>query len=238
MRSISYVALGGSVCALVACTKVNSADLKTHGMSQQVSVTATGNGKSHVDAALFVDNNVTDRVKLSAGDTLSVKAGDQSASLQEQNVLSVLSYVADVNIDAPDTSFVISFTRANDTSAPNTNVTMPQGFTITAPAGTPSRASDDVVITYAPSGTSDKMTWAATGGDCGVPITENAIAGDPGTITIPKGSLKPDANHTTANCSITIEIRRTRTGSIDPAFGYGGNVYARQTRTTNISSAP
>src|SRR5258706_6048880 len=99
MRSISYVALG-SVCALLACTKVNSADLKTHGMSQQASITATGNGKSHVDVALFVDTNVTDRVSLTDGDVLAVKAGDQTATLQRQNVLSVLSYVADVNIDA------------------------------------------------------------------------------------------------------------------------------------------
>jgi hypothetical protein len=222
--------------SIVACTKVESSSIKTAGMSAQFSITADGSGKSFAVAALFVDDNITDRVDLSAGDVLSASAAGQTATLQRQNVLSILTYDGTLSVDAPGTVFTIAFTRANDTSAPNSTCTLPDAFTPVAPTGAKSRASDDVVITYAPSGSSDSMAWKATG-DCIAAQSIQAIAGDPGTFTIPKGTLQ-SASMMAGTCNLAIQITRTRNGKLDPAYGHGGTITAIQSRSITFSSTP
>jgi hypothetical protein len=39
-------------------------------------------------------------------------------------------------------------------------------------------------------------------------------------------------------CNVVITLVRTRTGSVDPAYGKGGTFKATATRTVTISSAP
>jgi hypothetical protein len=233
MRTLAIGTLAVSAISVVACTQVNSADLKTAGMSAQMSVTADGSGKSQVVAALFVDNNVTDRVSLNTGDGLSVSGGGQSALLQRDNTLSILTYDATLAVDAAGTTFTIAFTRANDTSAPNSACTLPDAFSPTGPSGAKSRANDDIVITWMPSAAKDPMTWIASG-SCLDAQSSQGIAGDPGTLTIPKGKLASAMQ--TSTCDVTISITRTRAGTLDKAYGYGGSINAAQARSVKFSS--
>jgi hypothetical protein len=237
MRHVGLVLVLG-LSATAACTKVASTDLKTSGMSASMNVTADGTGKSTANAQLFVGDSLVDRVDLVGGDTLTATAGNQTQTLQRTNVLNVVTYSADFQgADQEGTKYTIAFTRASDTNAPNSIATMPAPFSILTPAASASfsRAGDDITITYA-GGTSDKMSWLASG--CIQTVGTQYLTGDPGTFTITKGTLKPDAQSAMATCNVTITLYRTRSGQLDPAYGHGGSIFAQQTRTLTISSKP
>ncbi len=227
-----------AICASAACTKVESSSIRTAGMSALMSVSADGSGKSIASAQLLVDANGTDHIDLSAGDSLSATAGGQSQPMSRSNFLNIVTYNTEFqNQDKDGTEYVIAFVRTGDTNAPNSKVTMPAPFAIQAPAANASlsRATDDIVVTYG-GGTSDKMSWQASG-DC-ITSAGQSISGDPGTFTIPKGMLKAEASKAMTTCVVSIGISRSRSGQVDPAYGHGGTITAQQARSISISSKP
>jgi hypothetical protein len=53
------------------------------------------------------------------------------------------------------------------------------------------------------------------------------------------GGLVPsDAGEKNATCQVTITLQRTRTGTIDSHYGYGGTINAAQTRSVTFTSTP
>ena len=240
MRRVGWVAVASAFVA-VACTKVESSSIKTAGMSAHINVTADGSGKATASATLNVDGNVTDYVDLSAGDAFSATAGGKTQSMDRNNVLNVISYTTDFTggLDAENTAYTIAFTRASDTSAPSSTCAMPKPYAIKTPASgaTLSRTKDDLVVTWDVVG-SDPMTYDVSG-PCIQGIVQQSIASDTGTLTIAKGTLVPsDPSHANDTCQATIALRRTRNGTLDPAYGHGGAIFAQQTRSLTISSTP
>jgi hypothetical protein len=235
-----FVVLGVSAAvAVVACTKVNSADLKTAGMSAHITVTADGTGKTSVSARLNVDTNVTDYVDLSAGDSFSATAGGKTQGMGRDNTLGVISYNTDfTGLDAVDTLYTVALTRANDTSAPASTATLPAPFKITAPtAGATASRAADLTLTWDTTG-ADAMTYEASGA-CIKAVFKTAIPSDSGTFVIPKGTIAPtDTSKANDTCQVQITIRRTRNGTLDKAYGYGGDIAAAQTRVVSVSSTP
>lgn len=229
-----------AICASAACTKVESSSIKTAGMSTLMSVSADGTGKTIASVQLLVDNNGTDHIDLSTGDSLSAKTGSQSQSMSRSNFLNIVSYDAEFHgQDSGGTEYTIALARNADVSAPNSKVTLPAPFTIQTPtaSATLSRATDDVVVTYG-GGTSDKTSWQASG-DCIKSLGPQDLPGDPGTFTIAKGTITPlDASKATATCLVSIAISRTRAGQVDPAYGHGGTITAAQSRSITINSKP
>jgi hypothetical protein len=132
----------------------------------------------------------------------------------------------------------VSFLRDGDTSAPNSDVTLPAPFTLTAPAaGTAfSRTSQAVTVTWSGSGATDPLTWQITG-NC-IVSQLGKQASDVGTLTIAAGAIQPRANQGADNCAAEIRFFRTRAGTVDPAYGEGGQLQARQTRAISILSTP
>jgi hypothetical protein len=227
--------------ALAACTNVKSSDIKTSGMSAHMAVTADGTGTARAQATLNVDNNVTDFVDLSAGDTLNATVGSQTQQLMRLTLGGAVSYAVDFQgQDAAGTQYTIALTRKNDTSAPSSTCALPGPFAITAPAAsaTFSRATQDVQVTWSPSATADRMTYSLTG-DCLRAILTTDVQGDPGALTLTKAMIQPsDANHSGSNCQATLTLKRTKAGSLDKAYGYGGEINAVQTRSVVFMSTP
>jgi hypothetical protein len=230
-----------SVVVCAACTSIQSADIKTAGMSAMMQVVADGTGRTAVTAQLNVDNNSTDFVDLSSGDTLVATAGGPSQTMARSDFAGAISYQTSFSgRDAAGTQYVIAFNRTSDVSAPLSTCVMPSPFAITAPTanGTPSRANSDIVVTYNNSGTQDPMTWSA-GGDCVKGEVGGSVPGDTGSFTIAKGSLVPnDPTQMTVTCQAHITLTRERVGQLDSHFGSGGGINAQQVRTVTFSSTP
>jgi hypothetical protein len=225
---------------LAGCSVTQSADLATSGMAASITVTADDSGTANVTTRLSTDANSLDSIQLSAGDTLVASAGSQSQSMSYIDVLDDLVYSATFQgAGADGTAFNVALNRSRYVSAPSSTVTLPKPFNVTAPASTAtfSRTKDDITVTYDTTGTSDPMTWSVSS-ECSNGGS-GTVANDAGTFVIAKGSLVAQDPKTQAmTCQLSITLKRTRTGSVDRAYGYGGTITAAQQRTVNFNSAP
>jgi hypothetical protein len=228
-----------ATCVVAGCSQVDSDAVRTSGIYADLSIEADGSGGSLTRASLKVGgNNSNTFINLSSGDSLVTRVGSTSYPMVRQEALGVVWYQAVPPVDTANTAFRVSFLRNDDVSAPNSDVTLPAPFTITAPApgSVFSRTSQAVVITWSGSGAADPLTWQVTG-DCIVSQYGNQVS-DVGTLTIPAGAIQPRANQGATNCTAQIRFHRTRAGSVDPAYGEGGELHARQTRFISILSTP
>jgi hypothetical protein len=241
MRYFALIA-APAAASFVACTSVESSSIKTAGMSAYMSVVADGTGSTTATTTLHVDNNLTDFVDLSSGDTLIASSGSQQQRLNKSSFLGATSYNGSFSgLDAEGTPYTIAFTRQSDTSAPSSTCTIPKPFTFSAPASTATfaRATDDIVVQYGPSGTTDPMSYDVTG-DCIKGSLQVNPGGDTGQFTIAHTTLPLQASDVHANdtCQVTLTLRRTRTGTLDSAFGHGGRIDGQQMRTLKFMSKP
>jgi hypothetical protein len=243
MLTHSFLA-GAALCfplASAACTDLKSADLKTDGMSAYMSVTADGSGQSQVSAKLQVDNNATDYVTLSSGDTLVASVAGHSQTMSESNVLGIVSYAASFSgQDGSGAAYTVALRRASDVSAPNSTCTLPAAFTIGAPAtgSTFSRATQDIVVNYGQGSSGDAVSYSLSG-SC-ITGSNATVSGDPGTFTLSRGSILGVQGQasTQTSCQVTLTITRNRAGTIDPAYGSGGQINCVQTRSVSFTSTP
>ena len=109
----------------------------------------------------------------------------------------------------------------------------PYNLAISALPASASRGSD-LGITYSPAGLQDAIDYSIQG-SC-IDGVVNQVSGDPGTITIAKGSLV-QAKDAVTNCQVTGAINRARTGTLDPAFS-GGSIQGKQPRQVTVTSTP
>jgi hypothetical protein len=220
-----------------ACTSVKSTDLETSGMAAYIAVTADGQGNAYASAELTVDKNATDFVDLSPGDSFVATAGGTSQTMARSDLLGILSYNTNFSgKGAPGTAYTVALNRAApDVSAPSSTCSIPQSFDLAAPvAGAALSRGSDVVVTYSNPGQSDPMTYQLSG-TC-VSNAGGTVPADSGSFTIAKGTLV--ASGSLSSCDVTLTVSRTRTGQLDPAYGYGGNISCAQTRTLTFTSTP
>jgi hypothetical protein len=224
---------------LVGCSVTQSEDLETSGMAATITVSADGSGTSTVTTRLSTDANALNSIQLDSGDILSATADTQSEDMSVTNVLGDITYNATFSGGGQGgTPYIIALNRrAGFISAPSSLVSMPQPFDITEPSSSSTISrSDDVTVTYDMSGTSDAMSWSVTSGAC-ASAASGSLSSDSGSFTISKGALAPtEANEQTATCQVTITLERTRSGTIDPHYGYGGTITAAQTRSITFTS--
>jgi hypothetical protein len=227
--------------ASVACTDLQSADLKTAGMSAYMTVQADGSGQTQVGAKLHVDTNSTDYVALSAGDTLVASVAGQSQTMSESNVVGIVSYATSFTGEDSNAVYTVALHRASDVSAPNSTCTLPLAYTIATPAtgSTFSRANDAITVNYGPGSSGDAVNYSLSG-SCITEPGNASVSGDPGTFTLARGSILPVPNQppSQSSCQVTLTVTRTRGGTVDPAYGSGGQITCVQTRSTTFTSTP
>lgn len=188
-------------------------------------------------ATLFVGNPVgLDYVQLAGDDRLVAKHGTAEKPMLESEFLNTVAHRTDIDTDAEGAQFEVAFVRSLDRGAPRSTMTLPAKFSVTPPSSSISRAQP-LTVTWSPAGSADKMSWEVTG-DC-VEREAAPIDGDPGTATIPAGAIKKRMDPQTRDeCTVTVAIRRSRPGMLDPAYGKGGEIAGVQERRDTFTSAP
>jgi hypothetical protein len=231
-----------ALLSVAACTDLSSADLKTAGMSTTMSVTGDGTGRTTATAQWNVDDNSTDFVNLTSGDTAVAQVAGQSQTMTESNALGDISYQASFfGEDSGGTLYTIALNRTSDVSAPSSTVTMPNPFTITTPTSSSSysRQNADIVVVYSGSGTPGAtMSWSVSG-ICVSGTASGTVSGDTGTFTIAHGNLvPPDGGGTGGTCQATLTMTRSQYGQVDPHYGSGGSIMASHVRSVEFNSTP
>ncbi len=239
MKKMLFVGLGiVALNGLLACENVDSSDVMTSGVYADINATADGSGHTLVQTSLRVggahSNTFLDLVD---DDKLTVSQGDDVQQMERQSLFAKVWYEKSFAVDAADTPFTIAFTRTVDQGAPNSSLTLPAPFEISAPAEDAhfSRMSDDIVVSWDPAGSTDSMRLSLDG-NC-IRILQKDLSGDDGQYTIAHDDieLSSDADEGTS-CTLTLTLQRRRVGQLDPGYGEGGQITGMQTRTIEIQS--
>jgi len=227
-------------CAAISgCSNTSSENVTTQGINADIDVVADGSGMTVVTARLEVGSGGIGRtsLELGAGDNLTVMAnGIQKPMTENSSVLGQFSYTASFDFDDADTTFTVSFSRANGMSAPNSNVALPDGFIVQSPTSNDVyRTSDSVQIVWAPAGTSIvpsvsvSLTCSLTSG-LHISAFENvSLTSDTGVAVLPVAAVMPDGPLDTSKlCEGGVSLLRWRRGNLDPSYGEGGQITAEQ----------
>jgi hypothetical protein len=227
-----------------ACQSIASTDVKTAGIYAALKATADGSPGTTIEARLKTGGSLSNTyLDLQGTDKLTAFFGSDSQPMARNSLLGEVWYTAQFNQVAENTLVRIDFERGHDpqtmaclgAGAPNSMVTLPAPFSITAPMGGASVSrKSGLTITWSPSGGMDPMSYTVTG-DCVTPLTDQ-IAGDTGTVTISK--ITPLPSQETQSCVVNINIQRARNGTVDSAYGEGGAFGATQVRQISFNSTP
>ena len=234
-KLIALALIGG----LVACESVESTDVLTSGVYADISATADGSGSTETSAILRVGGgNSNTFLQLVEDDTLTASQGDDSQAMTEVNLGDWYSYVATFEVDEEDAEFAVAFERTVDEGAPNTTMSLPAPFDLTAPEAdvTVAAAEEDITISWEPADAGDDMSWDIDG-DC-IQAEGDSVDGDPGIAVIEAGTLEWWDDEEPATCEATITVTRSRAGSLDEGYGEGGTAYGRHQRQVKILVAP
>jgi hypothetical protein len=233
MRVMILRATLASVLGAAACSEqVDSTDVRTSGIYADIEVLAPGNGKSEVKVDLRVGGpNSNTHLAMKGADKLTATSGAVTKVLGKSGNV----YVTSFDGDAADTQFVFAFIRGpDDTSAPNSSVTLPEPFTISGIAKTVSRQSG-FTATWQAGSKGEPMTWVLRG-DC--LVAQAGSMADAGQTVISASQLIPVVGQEEATCNASFCLERDRPGTLDPAFGEGGVIRAGQSRCAAFLSAP
>jgi len=236
------------VGGLSGCGSTQSENVKSKGISAQITVTADSAGKVTVNTSLFVGSGLgATSLRLSAGDALKATANGAMQVLTENTTLfGEVGYTTTFDHIDPGTVTVVSLERKDDTSCPNSRVQLPDAFTVTAPSqGQIFNRFDIMSVNWTPpvniAGNMyvDFLT-TCTSKQGGIVIRSNGFSrSDSGATTIPVVDLFPDLEFdTTKDCTSKMEITRSVVGTLDPGYGEGGSIKGVQSRTVSLILKP
>ena len=233
MRSIGFWATLAAALGALACSEhVDSTDVRTTGVYADMSVRASGNGKSDLQVDLLVGGvNSNTHLELKGVDKLTATVGVVSKVLSKSGNV----YATTFDGEAAETQFIVAFTRGpDDISAPNSSVTLPESFIIGGIAQTVSRQVG-FTATWQAGTKGEPVTWILRG-DC--LVAQAGSISDAGQTVIPASRFVPAASQEQATCNASFCLERDRQGTVDPAFGEGGTINAVQSRCVAFLSAP
>jgi hypothetical protein len=225
---------------LAGCSSTTSDNVATDGISTDIDVFANGSGRTFVDVEMEVGDGLGGTsLQLAPGDRLTVTAnGIQKAMTEDASVIGRFRYEAAFDFDDAGTLFTVAFNRNKGTNAPNSNVILPAGFNVQSPTNTDVFSqADDIPIQWTPSGTTitpdidvTLTCWTTSG--VGFSSSDNvSLAGDTGVTSWPVAAVIPIGTLDTSRlCEGEVHFSRWRRGTLDPAYGAGGNITAEHIR--------
>ena len=225
-----------AVMILGACSSTTSDNLSTNGINTDIDVFANGSGRTWVDVEMEVGDGLgATSLRLASGDTLTVMAnGIQKTMTEDASVIGRYRYEATFDFDDAGTLFTVSFVRNNGVSAPDSSVTLPEGFVVQSPLSNDVFSqADDIPIQWTPNGTSIRpdidvsLSCATTSGIMFTDTDSVTISGDTGVASLPVAAVIPIGTlDETRLCEGEVRFSRWRRGNLDPAYGSGGDITA------------
>ena len=183
------------LAVLSGCSNTSSENVNSEGIHADFDILADGSGQTFVYAELEVGAGLAGGTSLEVkgGDRLTVMAnGIERSMTEDRSVFGRFRYEASFDFDDGGTMFTVAFLRDKGRSAPDSTVTLPEGFVIQAPVGSPTYGqNDDIAIQWAPSGTStvpDIQVWLTCTNTFGgsATVVENVNLGsDSGASSLP-----------------------------------------------------
>ncbi|MCC6809912.1 MAG: hypothetical protein IT381_20960 [Deltaproteobacteria bacterium] len=229
-----------SLCTFAAC-KVDSTEVHMSGISADIRVVAEQSDQT--DVTVYLQRGDIDSLTyldLKGNDKLFATAAGMTEKELSRSAFITISYDTRYSgITAAATEFAVRFQRTIDRGAPRSACTMPAAFDFSTPnAATQfSRATQDIDVTYSPSGSGDQMRFKLTG-SCINTVERTIDTGDLGSFKIQKSLITAQTDEQNKTCDVTLELERVKKGTLDSNFGKGGKIECLQRRTRAFKSAP
>ncbi|HEY1548819.1 MAG TPA: hypothetical protein VGG28_13410 [Kofleriaceae bacterium] len=219
---------------LAACGDESSSSLLTSGMSAEITAQSDGTS-TNVTAEVFAGDPLQlIYVDLGSGDQLVAHYDGNSNVMEQQQLLTIIAYVATFDDTHDGDTFTVALDRTLDGGAPNSTMTLPSSFDLDPVPATASRAAA-MSLTWSPT-SDDAMSWQIEG-SC-IETTTGTITTDTGSVTIPASMVVLASGSTQTSCDATLTVSRTEPGTLDHGFGHGGDATGEQTRTATFTTAP
>jgi hypothetical protein len=242
-QAVKRIAALAVVLAVTGCSTVESKDIRTSGMTANLTVTLPENAdEANVSASLRVGTLTF--VELGGGEEITAAGGGQTAKLDHHRAAGVTEYRNRLEgVTKAGTEITFSLERDGDNaSAPTSTVVLPERVRLVAPtAGTTYSRRTSIAVRFdsEPSRLPSILTWA---GEC---IQPGSLELEPGrtSATIARGSIKPAATTTatpkasTTTCQIDLTVTRRVEGTLDKAFK-DGSIAAETQSVRRVVSAP
>lgn len=222
--------------ALCGCSNTTSDNVATAGINADIDVFANGSGRTFVDVELEVGDGLGGTsLELVAGDQLTVTAnGIQKTMTEDVSIIGRFRYEAAFDFDDAGTEFTVSFSRDNGVNAPNSNVSLPEGFIVQSPLNNDVFSqAQDIPIQWMPNGTTItpdidvSLSCSTTSGVIFTATQNVTLSGDTGVASLPVASVIPFGTlDETRLCEGEVHFSRWRRGNLDPNYGEGGNITA------------
>jgi hypothetical protein len=240
MRSLGV--LIGLALVVTGCSTVDSADIKTSGMTADLLVKLPENADAVDVTASFRVGNLT-YVELGSGENVEVSADGKREQLHRGKFAGATSYTGQLGvskgskISQVEINFALNRAGGN-TSAPSSTVVLPEPVHLSQPfGGAKLSRRKDVQVSFA-SGPAQTLTWS---GPC---IQTGSLQIEPGrsSTTIAAGLIRATMPATpnsagSDTCQVDFLLSRHTTGRIDGAFKDGTIVAVAQS-IHQVVSAP
>ncbi len=214
---------------------IKSADLKTSGLFADMRAEAQGTGRLSVKATITLGPRSPVFVELSPGDELTATVGATSRPLTRQTLLAATWYEADFETETPGTEVKVALSRQVEPSALASSVVLPSPVSFTAPAPLEAFSRGSGVTVAWKDAEKDGRLFIRAKGPCIRPIEDTLIA-DTGSYTF--APFTAVSGSEPALCRVSISLARAAKGTVDPAWGKGGDFEAHAGSSLTISSRP
>lgn len=247
IKSLVSVTALTSAAFAVGCgaEDVDSEDVLTNGMYAKFEAVASGDGTTLVEAELRVGGDNGTYVKISGDDALVALADedgdgeDESVEMGHNNSGERHWYRSRFDTDADNTKVTVAFNRGEDfESAPDSFVEIPKPFVLSLDEleeGAEIPRGTDVTVTWN-NEDGGGVNWYLEG-DCVWSKSAENVPDDM-ELTIAAEDIEVLGTDEGESCTVEIIVERTRMGTVDSAFGEGGEFWGIQRRGIEFTSTP
>ena len=250
VKLFSIPALALSLAAISGCAEVDSADIKTSGIYSEMSVSAE-------------DDSTTVFVRLRTGrpldaDTIILSEGDQLSATMAGAVTSLLknesdAYEGSFSAAPAGAEVKVALSRAQDPGAPDSVVTLPESFEITAPDFAETfNAGESITVAWSPASPSGSIdvtyrincrVFDDNGLPSGANYGRSYKTDDSGTHTAQINDVlnvlgNQDDLESGISCPLEVTVTRTNEGTLDAALTKGGDIKATREKSVVVNVIP
>jgi hypothetical protein len=238
---IGLVALIPGCCGMcgMCSDSTKSSNVRTSGVNAQMTVHSGESGPTEVSVRVRVGGTFSNTfLTITDGDAIVADNGTDKVSLVgTKGLIAVPSNEGTLPTDSSGRIITVKLVRPHDTSALASTVTMPHGFGFGSPRVGESfdSAHPRIVVTWSPT-SSEPVEWSLRGGCINDQSGTDAM--DTGRLEATLVAARDADGGIMGPCDVVIHLSRTRTGTLDPAFGEGGSIVAIQDRERTIHFTP
>ena len=236
-KSILVLTYGFLLSSLVACSEIDSEDVRTSGFNMDAQITTTDSSTNILVRLKAGDDFDSDRIVLTAGDQLRADLSGRRLEVPRLNDAYRASYE---NVTGGEV-LTLELLRPEGVSAFDTRVLLPDSFEINAPdQGASFNAGDTITVAWSPGDPGNTMEVRYSV-DC--PLVENTDSFHAGRIGRTFDAADIGTHTTTVNtilnafddqdefvtgipCPLSITLTRENTGTLDSALD-GGSIDAK-----------